>query len=139
MERNKIILELYFVHKMKQKQIAEKLNISKYIVSRVLRNDQRYNEEKKARVKESEKKHREKTSRYIIGKRAKERSNNEYEILKKQQIQDSLELSNMKGYISNKAFRDWNSSIYKYDKKTKSYKLKSDIVATSDVPKSIKW
>ncbi len=40
MERNKIILELYFVHKMKQKQIAEKLNISKYIVSRVLRNDQ---------------------------------------------------------------------------------------------------
>lgn len=45
----------------------------------------------------------------------------------------------MKGYISNKVFRDWNSSIYKYDKKTKSYKLKSDIVATSDVPKSIKW
>lgn len=139
MERNKIILELYFVHKMKQKQIAEKLNISKYIVSRVLRNDERYKEEKKARVKESEKKHREKTSKYIIGKRAKERNNNEYEILKKQQIQDSLELSNMKGYISNKAFRDWNSSIYKYDKKTKSYKLKSDIVATSDVPKSIKW
>lgn len=139
MERNKIILELYFVHKMKQKQIAEKLNISKYIVSRVLRNDERYNEEKKARIKESEKKHREKTSKYIIGKRAKERNNNEYEILKKQQIQDSLELSNMKGYISNKAFRDWNSSIYKYDKKTKSYKLKSDIVATSDVPKSIKW
>ena len=139
MERNKIILELYFVHKMKQKQIAEKLNISKYIVSRVLRNDERYNEEKKARIKESEKKHREKTSKYIIGKREKERNNNEYEILKKQQIQDSLELSNMKGYISNKAFRDWNSSIYKYDKKTKSYKLKSDIVATSDVPKSIKW
>ena len=131
MERDKIILELYFVHKMKQKQIAEKLNISKYIVSRVLRSDGRYYEEKKARVKESEKKHRE--------KRAKERNNNEYEAVEKQHIQASLELSNMKGYISNKAFRDWNSSIYKYDKKTKSYKLKSNIVATSDVPKSIKW
>ena len=139
MERYKIILELYFVHKMKQKQIAEKLNISKYIVSRVLRSDGRYYEEKKARVKESEKKHREKTSKYITEKRAKERNNNEYEAVEKQHIQASLELSNMKGYISNKAFRDWNSSIYKYDKKTKSYKLKSNIVATSDVPKSIKW
>lgn len=139
MERNKIILELYFVHKMKQKQIAEKLKISKYIVSRVLRNDERYNEEKKARVEDSKKKHREKTLKYIIEKRKKERNNNGYEIVVKQHIQASLELSNMKGYISNKAFRDWNYSIYKYDKKTKSYKLKSNIVATSDVPKNIKW
>lgn len=139
MERNEIILKLYFVDKMKQKEIAEKLNISKYIVSRVLRNDRRYNEEKKARVEDSKKKHREKTSRYITEKRAKQRNNNEYEMVIKQHIQASLELSDRKGYISNKAFRDWNSSIYKYDKKTKSYKLKSNIVATSDVPKSIKW
>ena len=49
MERNKIIIELYFKQKMKQKDIAEKLNVSKYIVSRVLKEDVRYKQEKERR------------------------------------------------------------------------------------------
>ena len=46
MGRNEIIVELYFTNKMKQKDIAEKLNISKYVVSRVLSKDERYEQEK---------------------------------------------------------------------------------------------
>ena len=49
MERNEIVVELYFTQKMKQKEIAEKLNISKYIVSRTLVKDARYKVEKEKR------------------------------------------------------------------------------------------
>lgn len=64
---------------------------------------------------------------------------NDYAILKNQHIQASMELSGGKKTISNRAFRNWNSSIYKYDNKTKSYKVKSNVVTTYDVPKKIKW
>lgn len=53
--------------------------------------------------------------------------------------QASMELSKSKGTISNKAFRDWNSSIYKYDGKGKSYVLKKGIITGMDVPKRINW
>ena len=54
-------------------------------------------------------------------------------------IQASIELSDGRKEISNRAFRDWNSSIYKYDKKGKSYVLKKEIITGIDVPKRIKW
>jgi len=57
MERNKIIVELYFINKMKQKDIAEQLNISKYIVSRVLAKDSRYKKEKEKRKEISTQRH----------------------------------------------------------------------------------
>lgn len=137
MGRNEIIVELYFTQNMKQKEIAEKLNISKYIVSRTLAKDSRYKQEKERRKEISIKKHNEKKAESVIRKR--QNSQNDYAILKNQHIQASLELSGGKVPIGNRAFRDWNSSIYRYDKKTKSYKLKSDVVATYDVPRRIKW
>ena len=137
MGRNEIIVELYFTQNMKQKEIAEKLNISKYIVSRTLAKDSRYKQEKERRKEISIKKHNEKKAESVIRKR--QNSRNDYAILKNQHIQASLELSGGKVHIGNRAFRDWNSSIYRYDKKTKSYKLKSDVVATYDVPRRIKW
>ena len=137
MGRNEIIVELYFTNKMKQKDIAEKLNISKYIVSRVLSKDARYEQEKASRKELSIKKHNEKKAESVIRKRKQKQS--EYAILKNQHIQASLELSGGKKSIGNRAFRNWNSSIYRYDNKRKSYKLKSNIVTTYDVPKKIKW
>lgn len=137
MGRKEIIVELYFTNKMKQKDIAEKLNISKYIVSRVLSKDARYEQEKASRKELSIKKHNEKKAESVIRKRKQKQS--EYAILKNQHIQASLELSGGKKSIGNRAFRNWNSSIYRYDNKIKSYKLKSNIVTTYDVPKKIKW
>ena len=137
MERNEIIVELYFVNKMKQKEIAEKLNISKYIVSRVISKDPRYKDEKEQRKQISIKRHNERKADSVIRKRRN--TINDYAILKNQHIQATMELSGGKKSIGNRAFRDWNSSIYRYDYKTKSYKLKSNVVATYDVPKQIKW
>lgn len=46
MTREEKIIELYFEKKLKQKEIAKELGISKYIVSRVLNNNSNYKVEK---------------------------------------------------------------------------------------------
>ena len=50
-----IIIKLYFENKMKQVDIAKKLNISKYKVSRTLSKDEQYQKEKEKRKKHKEK------------------------------------------------------------------------------------
>lgn len=47
----KEILKKYFQDKMKQKDIANELNVSKYKVSRVVTKDERYIKEKERRKK----------------------------------------------------------------------------------------
>lgn len=43
--------------------------------------------------------------------------------------------------INNRAFRNWNSSIYEYYNKTKEYRIKKEFEhkTTYAVPKKIKW
>ena len=53
--------------------------------------------------------------------------------------QASKELSSGRKTMSNKAYRNLNSSVYNYDSKTKSYILRKDINACPDVPRRIKW
>lgn len=62
----------------------------------------------------------------------------EYEYLKQLHKQDSQELS-LRKPIGNVAYRNWNSSVYKYNSKTKSYHLKRGIITGADVPKKVKW
>lgn len=137
MKKQETIKELYFNEEYNQKEIAEKLNVSNKYVSKVLLNDDRYKKEKERRKMLSKKKHKQKTIDYI----KKKRTNNidvGYEQLKQMHIQASQELSGRKT-MSNRAFRNWNSSIYKYNNKTNAYHLKKGIVTGSDVPKKIKW
>ena len=49
------------------------------------------------------------------------------------------ELSGGNRPISNRAFRNWNTSIYKFNEKSSSYVLKKGINVGADVPKRIKW
>ena len=132
-----IILQKYFEEKMKQIDISKQLNISKYKVSRTVSKDSRYHEEKERRKKMAKIQHTEKTKRYITNLRKSR--NMEYASLKQAHIQASLELSGGKVPIGNRAFRDWNSSAYRYDKRSKSYILKKEIIAGADVPRKIKW
>lgn len=137
MEKQEKIKELYFECKYNQKEISAILGISNKYVSKVLLKDSRYKEEKEKRKLLSQSRHRQKTIDYIKNKR-KSNINVEYEKLKQMHIQASRELSGRKT-ISNRAFRNWNSSIYKYNDKTKSYHLKKEIVTGFDVPKKINW
>ena len=136
---NEKILKMYFEDKMKQIEIAKKLNISKYKVSRVVAKDSKYQEEKNNRKLKSQNEHIKRTKEYIREKRKNNNSHNDYEILKQMHNQASRELSGGTKSISNKAYRDWNVSAYKYNKRNKCYELKKEIVTGIDIPKKIKW
>ena len=62
------------------------------------------------------------------------------EILKAQHYQASIELSGRKT-INNRAFRNWNSSIYIFHSKTSEYRIKKEMLdkVSYAVPKKIKW
>ena len=135
----KEILKKYFQDKMKQKDIANELNISKYRVSRVVTKDERYIKEKERRKKENRIKNRKQTKEYIKNERIRKNDNFSYEQLKQAHIQATIELSGGRKEISNRKFRDWNTSAYRYNQKSQSYKLRKEINAGSDVPKKIKW
>lgn len=131
-----IILQKYFEEKMKQIDISKQLNISKYKVSRTVSKDSRYHEEKERRKKITKIQHTEKTKQYITNSRKSREI--EYACLKQAHLQASMELSKGKS-ISNRSFRNWNTSAYRYNKRSKSYILKKEIVAGADVPRKIKW
>lgn len=140
MKSNKeLIIELYFENKLRVVDIAKHLGISKSAVTQVLQKDERYIGEKEIRKNKNKRKNREFTKQYMTSKRKQKSANTDYAILKIAHEQASRELSGERKAISNRAFRDWNSSIYNYNAKTQSYVLKRGIVVGSDVPKHISW
>ena len=140
MENSKeIIIEKYFINKLRVVDIAKDLNISKSAVTQVLQKDKRYLDEKELRKNQNKKKNIEFTKRYMTIKRKQKETNFDYALLKLEHEQAARELSGGRKTISNRAFRNWNPSIYKYDNKNNSYELKRGIVVGSDVPKTVKW
>ena len=135
--RNKI-LQLYFDEKLNQTEIAKILNISNNAVSKVLKADPKYQEEKNNR-KQLNKVKRNKDIQRRVEKKRKQTNSSDIQIIKKMHEQASLELSGGTKPISNRAFRNWNSSIYKYNSRNQSYELKKGINAGADVPKRINW
>lgn len=82
-----------------------------------------------------------KIKNYVETKRKikKEKDDMDYMGVKAKHEQASLELSGGRKPISNKAYRDWNTSAFEYNEKTKSYNLKKSLNAGVDIPKKIKW
>ena len=69
----------------------------------------------------------------------KQKSNRDsYEALKAQLKQDAEELSYYFD-ISDRSFRKFNSSAYKYNAKRKRFELKKDLAYSSDMPEIIKY
>ena len=136
---NEKILNLYFIEQYKQIDISKLLNVSKSTVNRIIMSDERYLNEKIRRQNANRAKNRKKTINYIANKRKSKKVDDIYENLKKQHIEASKELSGGRKPISNRAYRDWNPSIYKYNEKNKCYMLKRGIKVGADVPKRINW
>ena len=59
-------------------------------------------------------------------------------IVKKQHIQAVSELSAGKAMISNRAFREWNKSAYRYNKKKKCYEFDKKLGKSYAIPRYIK-
>lgn len=133
------ILQKYFLEGKSQIEIAKELNISKSKVSRTLNKDKRYILEKERRKEVNQLKNKEFTKDYMKRKRKNKGVDLDYLILRKLHDQASRELSGGRKPINDRTYRDWNPSIYEYDKKRKSYVLRKNIITGSDVPKRIKW
>lgn len=108
----------------KDKEIAKELKISNAYITKIIKKDPRYIDEKNFRKSQNKIKNVVETKEYINQKRSINSILDSY--MKKQHIQASIELSG-RSSISNRAYRKWNSSAYKYNDKTKTYNLKRNI------------
>ncbi len=135
MEKKSLIINLYYIKKYKIVDIAKEINVSKQYISKIIKKDERYLEEKEKRKFITKQKQDQYRKEFMKNKR----KSDDVTILKVMHNQASIELSQGKNIINNRAYRNWNSSAYRYNKKTKSYQLRNEINAGADVPKNISW
>lgn len=134
MSNKEKIIDLFYSEHSKPVDIALKLNVSNAYVSKVIKKDSRYHEEKSQRKQQNELKHKERTIEYI---KLKQKSNKDsYEALKAQLKQDAEELSYYFD-ISDRSFRKFNSSAYKYNAKKKRFEIDRKLTVSIDVPKVV--
>ena len=138
-DRKEIILNMYFVEKLRPVDIAKKLDISKSAVTQVLRKDKRYVQIKQERKSKNQKKHIEATKEHIKTKRkiAQFKNNADDLILRNMHNQASAELSQPKK-MTNMEFRNWNKSAYSYNEKKRRFEFRDELGRAADVPKYIK-
>ena len=136
MENRENILNLYFNKRLKQKEIATIVGVSKQYVSKVIKADSRCKEEKQTRKDENAIKRKDYLKEYYKNYDRPKIEDNSYEQLQALLYQDSLELSYSSSNINDYAFAKYNSSIYHRDKNG-NLKLNKGIKVGNDVPKTI--
>ena len=136
MENRENILDLYFNKHLKQIEIATIVGVSKQYVSKVIKADSRYAEEKQTRKDENAIKRKDYLKEYYKNYDKPKIEDNSYEQLQALLYQDSLELSYSSSNINDYAFAKYNSSIYHRDKNG-NLKLNKGIKVGNDVPKTI--
>ncbi len=118
-------------------EIAEKENISSAYVTKVIKQDNRYIQEKQYRKTISNEKRKIDQNKFAKNKREKRRIEDNYLALQAQLEQDSRELSKSK-HLSNESFRKWNYSAYTYNPSKKRYEFDEQLGRAADVPKYVK-
>lgn len=137
MEKVAMINELYFEEKKTLTEIAEVINTSVSYISKILRKNEKYNEEKEKRKNENLLKRRKIQKDLIYGKR-KSNIDIEYIKLKTQHEQASMELSK-RSILGKDTLRKWCSSAYVYNKNKKRYEFDiKNLNKPSDFPSYIK-
>lgn len=137
MEKVAMINELYFEEKKTLTEIAEVINTSVSYISKILRKNEKYNEEKEKRKNENLLKRRKIQKDLIYGKR-KSNIDIEYIKLKTQHEQASMELSK-RSILGKDTLRKWCSSAYVYNKNKKRYEFDTkNLNKPSDFPSYVK-
>lgn len=134
------IIILYYEQKFNIIEISNRLNVSKQYVSKIVRADPRHTLENQNRIQQNKIKQSERFKDYMKKRRNKQKEDNSLDVLALKHAQASAELSGRK-FINNRAFRNWNSSIYQFHNRTKEYRLKEEFKDKTSyaVPKKIKW
>ena len=115
--------------------IAKQVGVVKSYITKIIKRDKRYFEEKKRRKQESKEKHKECKRKYIRNKRQEERM--QYLAMIKQIDKDNIYLSTKKK-ISDEDFVKWNRSAYEYCKNSSDLKLRDGINAGYNAPKRVR-
>ena len=133
------ILDLFFDKKMKQKDIAELLNIAKSTVSKIVSKDSRFITEKSLRKANNKVKRNKDIQRRVEQNRKKVqfKNNSDDLILKQMHSQASMELSK-RSHLSNENYRKWNKTAYNYNPSKKRFEFDENVGRSYDVPKYIK-
>jgi len=133
------ILDLFFDKKMKQKDIAELLNIAKSTVSKIVSKDSRFIAEKSLRKANNKVKRNKDIQRRVEQNRKKVqfKNNSDDLILKQMHSQASMELSK-RSHLSNENYRKWNKTAYNYNPSKRRFEFDENLGRSYDVPKYIK-
>lgn len=137
MDKKEQILDLYFNKHLKQTEIAKKVNASQQYISKIIKKDERYEDEKSSRKSSNAEKRKIAQAEYQKNYVRKKDKDIAYEQLLAQQRQDALELSYNSHPLSNYAFKKANSSIYTYDSIKNQFVMIRGIKAGFDAPKRI--
>ncbi len=134
------IINLYYERKMTNKSISTKLNVSLPYITKIIKTDNRYQNEKLRRKNESAIKQKRRNIECIKRKRNVLRNERINGIMELQHMQDVIELSG-RHTINNRAFKKWNTRIYQYYDRTKEFRVKQELKSKTSyaVPKRIKW
>jgi len=131
------ILNLFYIQHLKVKEIAEKENTSSAYITKIIKQDARYLQEKEYRKDKSKEKRKLDQNNFIKNKREIKRIEDNYSTVQAQHEQASRELSKSK-HLSNESYRKWNSSAYKYNPSKKRYEFNEELGRSYDIPKYIK-
>lgn len=133
----KDIINLFYMEHLKTKEIAQKLDVTSAYITKVVKQDGRYIQEKQFRKNQSKINRRISQNKFIKEKRERKKIEDNYEMVKEQHRQDTMELSKSK-HLSNENYRKWNYSAYKYNPSKRRYEFDSNLGRSYDVPKYIK-
>lgn len=131
------IINLYYVEHLKVKDISVKLKVTSAYITKIIKQDIRYIQEKEYRKNISKEKRKIAQNQFIKNKRDKKKIEENYLIVQTQHRQAVKELSGSK-HLSNENYRRWNVSAYKYNSAKNRYEFDSKLGRSADVPKYIK-
>lgn len=138
-DKKESIINLFYIEHLKVKEIAEIINVDSSYITRIIKSDDRYLNEKNNRKVISRKRHIENTKTSVKKSRDVKKFNNKVDdlILKNLHRQASIELSKGK-HLTNENYRKWNYSAYRYNPSKKRYEFCEELGRSYDVPKYIK-
>lgn len=136
MENKEQILDLFYNNHLKQTEIAKIMELSTQYISKIIKKDVRYEQEKEYRRKLSQEKRESYLKEFFKTYKRPKKDDDSYRQLQAQLKQDTLELSFAGGYISDYYFAKWNPNAYENDKNG-NLKLVKGLKVGADVPKTV--
>ena len=131
------IIELFFINHLSVKKIADSVGTSSAYITKIVKTDERYIQEKQYRKEKSKEKRKQDKNNFMKNKREQKRIDDNYSFVQAQHYQATRELSKSR-HITNETYRKWNSSAYKYNPLKKRYEFDERLGRASDIPKYIK-